>query len=159
MSRADINQLNAKIIKADMEHWCSENSYSDKEFAESWRGKVTRQEINDALEGVLPESLDQFEQAAIWYHKNINNLPRYWWKWWRNYIDDDADSDADSDDDSDDDDTDSDDEDSDSSDNSSSLSDAYVGIYVYATKKDAEAHRNPLSSNITKVTYFSEKSK
>ena len=48
----------------------------------------------------------------------------------------------------------SDDEDTDSSDdddNSSSFSNVYVGTYVYASEEDAKAHRNPLSSTITKV--------
>ena len=46
------------------------------------------------------------------------------------------------------------DEDTDSSDdedNSSSFSNVYVGTYVYASEEDAKAHRNPLSSTITKV--------
>ena len=48
-------------------------------------------------------------------------------------------------------DTDSEDDDADSSDNSSSFSNVYVGTYVYASEEDAKAHRNPLSSTITKV--------
>ena len=48
-------------------------------------------------------------------------------------------------------DEDTDDDDSDSSDNSSSFSNVYVGTYVYASEEDAKAHRNPLSSTITKV--------
>ena len=47
--------------------------------------------------------------------------------------------------------TDSEDDDADSSDNSSSFSNVYVGTYVYASEEDAKAHRNPLSSTITKV--------
>jgi hypothetical protein len=43
------------------------------------------------------------------------------------------------------------DDDTDSSDNSSSFSNVYVGTYVYASEEDAKAHRNPLSSTITKV--------
>ena len=62
---------------------------------------------------------------------------------------------SDEDTDSSDEDTDSsDDEDTDSSDdddNSSSFSNVYVGTYVYASEEDAKAHRNPLSSTITKV--------
>ena len=47
--------------------------------------------------------------------------------------------------------TDSEDEDTDDDDNSSSFSNVYVGTYVYASEEDAKAHRNPLSSTITKV--------
>ena len=50
--------------------------------------------------------------------------------------------------------TDSEEDDADSSDdeyNSSSFSNVYVGTYVYASEEDAKAHRNPLSSTITKV--------
>ena len=47
--------------------------------------------------------------------------------------------------------TDSEDDDADSSDNPSSFSNVYVGTYVYASEEDAKAHRNPLSSTITKV--------
>lgn len=58
---------------------------------------------------------------------------------------------SDEDTDSSDEDTDSEDDDADSSDNSSSFSNVYVGTYVYASEEDAKAHRNPLSSTITKV--------
>ena len=57
-----------------------------------------------------------------------------------------------------DDDSDSDDDDSDSSDDSSSSSNVLVGIYVYTSEEDANAHRNPLSSTITKVPRSSVKS-
>ena len=53
--------------------------------------------------------------------------------------------------DSSDEETDSIDEDTDDDDNSSSFSNVYVGTYVYASEEDAKAHRNPLSSTITKV--------
>ena len=53
--------------------------------------------------------------------------------------------------DSSDEETDSIDEDTDDDDNSSSFSTVYVGTYVYASEEDAKAHRNPLSSTITKV--------
>ena len=61
--------------------------------------------------------------------------------------DDDEDEDEDEDMDEDEDE----DVDEDEDEDNSSLSDVFVGIYVYTSEQDANEHRNPISSTITKV--------
>ena len=74
----DIRKLNARMIKWDVRCWYREKDYTDEDIELAVRDC---HEISDALNGKLPEGMDDFERIVHRYNR-IHPLPDYWWRWW-----------------------------------------------------------------------------
>ena len=75
----DIRKKNAHMIEWDLRMWCRARNYTDRDEDEMIRDCP---DIRNALNGILPDGMHDFERIAFWFHNRVYPIPNWWWEWW-----------------------------------------------------------------------------
>ena len=75
----DIRKKNAEMIEWDLRTWCRGRNYTDSD-----EDKMVRDypDISNALNGILPQGRQDFDNIVLWFHNSVNPIPQWWWDWW-----------------------------------------------------------------------------
>ena len=75
----DIRKKNAHMIEWDLRTWCRARGYTDRDEDEMVRDCP---DISNALNGMLPQGMKDFENTVLWFHRRVSQIPQWWWDWW-----------------------------------------------------------------------------
>ena len=75
----DIRKKNAQMIEWDLRTWCRSRGYTDSDEEDMVKDCP---DIRNALNGILPEGMHDFERIALWFHNRVYPIPHWWWEWW-----------------------------------------------------------------------------